>query len=75
MKVVFVQTKLIDSKNLIESNERQLHSNKAYWIKWKLSAFKKSYLIQLKTIFTQTNLLDSNLTYWNEWKQSAFKQT
>jgi len=36
MKVKCIQT------NLIDSNESQVHSNKANWLKWKLSAFKQS---------------------------------
>jgi len=32
MKAVFIQTELTNSNNLIESNESQMHSNKAHWI-------------------------------------------
>jgi len=56
MKDKCIQTKLIDS-------------NKAYWIKWKISAFPQNYLIQIKLNETngsksiQTKLIDSNKAY------------
>jgi len=62
MKGKCIQTKLIDS-------------NKAYWIKWKPSAFKQSKLNKMKFKCIQTKLIDSNKAYWIKWKPSAFKQS
>jgi len=50
MKVKCIQTKIIDS-------------NKAYWIKWKQSAFKQSKLNHMKVKCIQTKLIDSNKAY------------
>jgi len=47
MKDTCILTKLIDS-------------NKAYWIKWKTSAFKQSYLIQIKLIQSNERQVHSN---------------
>jgi len=68
MKDKCIQTKLLDS-------------NKAYWIKWKTSAFKQSYLIQIKLInqmkhkCIQTKLIELNKAYYIKSKPSAFKQS
>ena len=50
-------------------------SNKAYWIKWKPSAFKQCQLIQIKRNESNEIKLHSNKANWINWKQSAFKQS
>ena len=60
MEVKHIETKFfglnvsqMHSTMLIESNERQTHSNNAFWIKWKLNAFKK--LIESNESQTHSN--------------------
>jgi len=62
MKDKCIQTKLIVSNKLIESNEKQVYSKKANW-------FIYSWLNQLKSKCIQTKLIDSNKAYWNKLKQ------
>jgi len=51
MKAKCIQTKLSDSY-------------KAYWIKWKLSAFKQSLLNQMNDKCIHTMPIDSKQIYW-----------
>ena len=60
---------------LIESNESQLHSNKANWIKWRLIAIKQIYLNEMNgKCIIQTKLIDTNKTYLIKWKVIFIKQ-
>ena len=50
---------------LIESNESQTHSNKAFWIKWKS-------LHSSKLIDPNESQIHSNKPFLNKWKSNEF---
>jgi hypothetical protein len=72
MEVKHIQTKLFElnqmhSTMLIESNESQTHSTKAFWIKWKSNATKK--LIESNESQTHSNKANQI-----KWKSSTCKK-
>ena len=69
-----MKAKCIHTK-LIESNESEVHSNKAIWFKQSLLNEMKAKCIQTKLIESNESQVHSNKANWIKWKSSTFKQS